>query len=376
MEKRDYYEVLGISRSATEQEIKKAYRKKAMEYHPDRNPDNKDAEEKFKEVNEAYEVLSDAEKRKTYDQFGHAGFDPRSGFSGGFEGADFSDLGDIFGSMFGDMFGGGMRQRRNGPKRGADLRYAVNVTFEEAAFGTDKEVTIRREEECDVCHGTGAKPGTHSKTCPTCHGSGQVSQQVKTPFGVMMQTVTCSSCHGEGEIIEEQCSKCGGRKTIPGKKTVSVKVPAGIEDGTMLRMSGQGQPGEKGGPRGDLLVQIRVQPHSVFERDGNTVWMELPISFTQAALGDEIEVPTLDGKVKYKIPEGTQTGTIFRLKGKGIPYMRHGGRGDQKVRVKVEVPRKLTEKQKELLRAYAQECGDYVTEESKGFWGKIKDALD
>lgn len=376
MEKRDYYEVLGISRSATEQEIKKAYRKKAMEYHPDRNPDNKEAEEKFKEVNEAYEVLSDAEKRKTYDQFGHARFDPRSGFSGGFEGADFSDLGDIFGSMFGDMFGGGMRQRRNGPKRGADLRYAVNVTFEEAAFGTDKEVTIRREEECDVCHGTGAKPGTHSKTCPTCHGSGQVSQQVKTPFGVMMQTVTCSSCHGEGEIIEERCSKCGGRKTIPGKKTVSVKVPAGIEDGTMLRMSGQGQPGEKGGPRGDLLVQIRVQPHSVFERDGNTVWMELPISFTQAALGDEIEVPTLDGKVKYKIPEGTQTGTIFRLKGKGIPYMRHGGRGDQKVRVKVEVPRKLTEKQKELLRAYAQECGDYVTEESKGFWGKIKDALD
>lgn len=376
MERRDYYEVLGISRSATEQEIKKAYRKKAMEYHPDRNPDNKEAEEKFKEVNEAYEVLSDAEKRKTYDQFGHAGFDTHSGFSGGFDGADFSDLGDIFGSVFGDMFGGGMRQRRNGPKRGADLRYTVNVTFEEAAFGTDKEVTIRREEECDVCHGTGAKPGTHSKTCPTCHGSGQVSQQVKTPFGVMMQTVTCSSCHGEGEIIEERCSKCGGRKTIPGKKTVSVKVPAGIEDGTMLRMSGQGQPGEKGGPRGDLLVQIRVQPHSIFERDGNTVWMEFPISFTQAALGDEIEVPTLDGKVKYKIPEGTQTGTIFRLKGKGIPYMKHGGRGDQKVRVKVEVPRKLTEKQKELLRAYAQECGDYVTEESKGFWGKIKDVLD
>ena len=376
MERRDYYEVLGISRSATEQEIKKAYRKKAMEYHPDRNPDNKEAEEKFKEVNEAYEVLSDAEKRKTYDQFGHAGFDTRSGFSGGFDGADFSDLGDIFGSVFGDMFGGGMRQRRNGPKRGADLRYAVNVTFEDAAFGTDKEVTIRREEECDVCHGTGAKPGTHSKTCPTCHGSGQVSQQVKTPFGVMMQTVTCSSCHGEGEIIEERCSKCGGRKTIPGKKTVSVKVPAGIEDGTMLRMSGQGQPGEKGGPRGDLLVQIRVQPHSVFERDGNTVWMEFPISFTQAALGDDIEVPTLDGKVKYKIPEGTQTGTIFRLKGKGIPYMKHCGRGDQKVRVKVEVPRKLTEKQKELLRAYAQECGDYVTEESKGFWGKIKDVLD
>ena len=376
MERRDYYEVLGISRSATEQEIKKAYRKKAMEYHPDRNPDNKEAEEKFKEVNEAYEVLSDAEKRKTYDQFGHAEFDPRSGFSGGFDGADFSDLGDIFGSVFGDMFGGGMRQRRNGPKRGADLRYTVNVTFEEAAFGTDKEVTIRREEECDVCHGTGAKPGTHSKTCPTCHGSGQVSQQVKTPFGVMMQTVTCSSCHGEGEIIEERCSKCGGRKTIPGKKTVSVKVPAGIEDGTMLRMSGQGQPGEKGGPRGDLLVQIRVQPHSIFERDGNTVWMELPISFTQAALGDEIEVPTLDGKVKYKIPEGTQTGTIFRLKGKGIPYMRHGGRGDQKVRVKVEVPRKLTEKQKELLREYAKECGEHVTEESKGLWGKIKDALD
>ncbi len=378
MEKRDYYEVLGVEKGATEQEIKKAYRKQAMKYHPDRNPGDKSAEEKFKEVNEAYEVLSDSQKRQTYDQFGHAGFDPHSGFggAGGFDGADFGDLGDIFGSVFGDMFGGGMRQRRNGPKRGADLRYSMDVTFEEAAFGVEKDFTVRREEECDVCHGTGAKPGTNSKKCSTCHGSGQVSQQVRTPFGVMMQTTTCSTCHGEGEVIEEKCHKCGGRKTVPGKKTVSVKVPAGIENGTMLRMSGQGQPGEKGGPRGDLFIQIRVQPHEIFEREGNTVWLEMPISFAQAALGDEIEVPTLDGKVKYKIPEGTQTGTIFRLKEKGIPYMRSKGRGDQKIRVKVQVPKKMTEKQKELLRAYAAEAGETPTGESKGFWGKLKDALD
>lgn len=380
MEKRDYYDVLGVDKNASEQDIKKAYRKQAMKYHPDRNPGDKAAEEKFKEVSEAYEILSDSQKRKTYDQFGHAGFDPRSGFGGGggFQGADFGDFGDIFGSMFGDFFGGGgMRQRRNGPRKGADLRYSMDLTFEEAAFGTEKDITFKREEECDVCHGSGAKPGTKPKQCSTCHGTGQVSQQVRTPFGTMMQSSTCPTCHGAGEVIEDRCSKCGGRKTVPGKKTVSVKVPSGIEDSTVLRMTGQGQPGERGGPRGDLLIHLRVQPHKIFERDGNTVWMEMPISFAQAALGDEIEVPTLDGNVKYKIPEGTQTGTIFRLKEKGIPYRNARGRGDQRVRVKVEVPKKLTEKQKELLRAFAAESGEKSpTGENKGFWSKLKDVLD
>lgn len=378
MEKRDYYEVLGVERGATEQEIKKAYRKQAMKYHPDKNQGDKEAEEKFKEINEAYEVLSDAQKRKTYDQFGHAGLGGNGGFggAGGFQGTDFGDFGDIFGSMFGDIFGGGgMRQRRNGPRKGADLRYSMDLTFEEAAFGTEKDITFNRQEECDACHGTGAKQGTKPKQCPTCHGVGQVNQQVRTPFGTMVKSTTCPTCHGEGEIIEQKCPKCGGRKTVPGKKTVSVKVPEGIEDSMMLRMSGQGQPGEKGGPRGDLLIHIRIKPHEIFVRDGNTVWMDMPISFAQAALGDEIQVPTLDGTVKYKIPEGTQTGTIFRLKDKGIPYRNGRGRGDQRIRVKVEVPKKLTDKQRELLRAFAVEMGQTPTGESKGFWSKLKDEI-
>lgn len=380
MSKRDYYEVLGVSKDASEKEIKKAFRKKAMEYHPDRNQNSKEAEEKFKEVNEAYEILSDPQKRETYDRFGHAGFDPNAGggFSGGFGGGfsgDFSDLGDIFGDMFGGMFGGG-RSRRQGPTKGADLRYSMSISFEEAAFGTEKEIKIRRDEECDECHGTGAKPGTSPKTCPDCNGTGQIRKAIRTPLGSMMQQTTCPRCNGTGEIIETPCSKCQGRKTISVEKTIKVKIPAGISDESTLRMQGDGQPGKKGGPRGDLFIHIDVRPHPLFVRDGNDVWLEVPISIVQATLGDELEVPTLDSKIKYKIPEGTQTGTVFRIKGKGIPYLRATGRGDQLIRVKVEIPKNLNDKQKELLKEFGNTLGESSQEHKKSFWDKVKSAFN
>ncbi len=379
MEKRDYYEVLGIDKNATEQDIKKAYRKLAMKYHPDRNPGNKEAEEKFKEVNEAYQVLSDTSKRQTYDQFGHAGFDQTGGgYSGGYSGAGFGGFSDIFGDIFDDMFasGAGRGRRRNIPEKGDDLKYSLRVDFKDAAFGKEEEIKIKRHIECDNCHGTGAKPGTTPKTCTKCHGSGMVQSQVKTPFGVMMQTSTCPICHGEGTIIENKCPKCNGNKTIPEQKTVTVKIPAGVEDGMLLRVSGQGEPGKRGGPTGDLLIKIKIKPDEIFEREGNTVWLDMPVSFTQAALGDELTVPTIDGEVKYKLPEGTQSGTVFRLKDKGIPYLGSKGRGDQKVRIHVQVPKKLTDKQKQLLRSYAAELGEEVSGEPKSFWKKLKDALD
>lgn len=377
MSKRDYYDVLGISKSADAQEIKKAYRKLAMKYHPDRNPGDKEAEEKFKEINEAYEVLSDDTKRQTYDQFGHAGMNGGGFGQGGFNSQGFGGFEDIFGDIFGDMFGGGFssssRQRRRGPERGQDIRQSINITFEEAAFGKKTSIKINRSEECSECNGSGAKPGTSKKTCPTCNGSGEVRSVQKTPFGNIASSRTCPTCSGEGEVVESPCSKCGGKGTVRKVKTIDVDIPAGIDDGQTIRVSGQGEVGTKGGPRGDLYITVNVKNHSLFTRDGNDIYFEMPITFVQAALGDEIEVPTLDGKVKYTVPEGTQTGTVFRLREKGIPKLRGNSRGDQYVKVVVDTPKKLNEKQKDILREFAKECGEDVHEKKKTFGQKIED---
>lgn len=358
MAKRDYYEVLGVNKSVDEKELKKAYRKKAMEYHPDRNPDNKEAEEKFKEVNEAYEILSDSEKRAAYDKYGHAAFEQGgmggAGGFGGFGGFESTGFGfeDIFGDIFGGAFGGGSRQRRNAPTKGEDIRYRMNISFEEAAFGTEKEITITREDECSVCHGTGAKPGTHSSTCPTCHGSGQVNKQVRTPFGAMMSTSTCPTCGGSGEVITEKCEKCHGRKTETKRINKKVRIPAGVDDGSTIRMPNEGHQGTRGGPKGDVYITISVTPHKQFKREGYNVWLDIPLSFVDATLGAEIKVPTLDGEVKYKIPEGTQTGTVFRMRGKGITYLNSDRRGDQLIRVTIQTPKKLNAKQKAALKEF------------------------
>ena len=366
--KRDYYDVLGVDKSADATAIKKAYRKLAMKYHPDKNPGDKEAEEKFKEINEAYEVLSDETKRRNYDQFGHEGVNGQGfGGAGGF--------GDIFGDIFGDMFGGGFsggsRQRRRGPERGADIKQRVNISFEEAAFGKKVQVKINRSEECDQCHGSGAKPGTSKKTCPTCHGSGQVQSVQRTPFGNIASTRTCSTCNGEGEVIDSPCSKCHGKGSIRKTKTIEVDIPAGIDNGQMIKLGGQGELGTRGGPRGDLYIEVNVQSHPLFTRDGYDVYLEMPITFAQATLGDKIQVPTLDGKVEYEVPEGTQTGTVFRLKGKGIPKLKSNVRGDQYVKVTVEIPKKLNEKQKELVREFAKECGQEVHQRQKTLSDKI-----
>ncbi|MGX9757231.1 molecular chaperone DnaJ [Clostridioides difficile] len=376
--KRDYYEVLGISKGAEAQEIKKAYRKLAMKYHPDRNPGDKEAEEKFKEINEAYEVLSDDTKRKTYDQFGHDGLNGQGGFGGqgGFNGQGFGGFEDMFGDIFGDMFGGGFsggRQRRRGPQRGADIRQNVTISFEEAAFGKKMSIKLNRSEECDECDGTGAKPGTSKKTCSTCNGTGQVRTVQRTPFGNIASSRPCSACNGTGEVIESPCSKCHGTGNTRKVKTIEVDIPAGIDDGQMIKLAGQGEVGEKGAPRGDLYIVVNVKSHPLFTRDGNDIYFEMPITFVQATLGDEIEVPTLDGKVKYSVPEGTQTGTVFRLKEKGIPRIRGNSRGDQYVKVVVEIPKKLNDKQKDLLREFAKECGSNVHEKKKTFGQKIED---
>lgn len=382
MAKRDYYEVLGVDKGADAQVLKKAYRKLAMKYHPDRNPDDKEAEAKFKEVNEAYEVLSDDTKRANYDQFGHegvnggfgggqGGFGGFGGFSGGAGG--FEDIfGDIFGDMFGGGFGGG-RPRRRGPERGSDIKQTVTITFEEAAFGVKKSVKINRTEECEECHGTGAKPGTSKKTCPTCNGEGEIRTAQRTPFGNIMSSKTCPTCNGEGEVFESPCQKCHGTGKIRKTKTIEVDIPAGIDDGQIIKLSGQGDLGSKGGPRGDLYIVVSVKPHQFFTRDGYDVYFELPITFVQAALGDEIEVPTLDGKVMYTVPAGTQTGTVFRLRDKGIPKMRGNSRGDQYVKVVVEVPKKLNDKQKDILKQFAEACGDEVHEKKKTFGQKLED---
>ncbi len=375
MSKRDYYEVLGVDRGADEAAIKKAYRKMAMQHHPDRNPGNKEAEEKFKEANEAYEVLSDASKKARYDQFGHAGVggNGQGGFEG-FSGSGFGGFDDIFGDIF-DMFGGGSGRRRNGPQKGADLKYEYTISFEEAAFGVDKDISINRHENCDVCHGTGAKAGTDKKTCPQCKGAGEVRYAQRTPLGQFVNVKTCDTCHGEGTIIEQTCDTCKGAGKVRKDRKIHLKIPAGVDTGSVIPLRGEGEPGVKGGPTGDLYIVIRVRPHEIFQRDGNDVICEIPITIVQAALGDEFVVPTLDGKVKYKIPEGTQSGTIFRLKGKGIPNLRGPGRGDHYVKVVVEVPKRLNDKQKELLRQFADQMGEDVHEQRKSFFDKVKDVF-
>ena len=375
MSKRDYYEVLGVTKTASEDELKKAYRKLARKYHPDVNRDNpKEAEEKFKEVNEAYEILSNAERRAQYDQFGHAAFDAANG-GGGFGGAGaggFSDIFDMFFGQAGFGFGGG---RQAGPERGADLRYDMEISFEEAAFGLENEIQVPRTEDCGICQGSGAAPGTHPETCPECRGTGQVQVTQNTPFGRMVNVRSCERCRGEGKIVKTPCKECNGRGKTRVKRKIKIKVPGGVDNGSRLRVAHEGEAGQRGGPPGDLYVYLFVKPHKLFTREGNDVVCEVPINFVQAALGDEIEVPTLDGRVKLKIPEGTQTGTVFRIKDKGIPHLRGHGRGDQHVRVKIVTPKKLTDRQKELLQEFAKAGGVEPTSEEKGFFKKFKNVF-
>ncbi len=377
-EKRDYYEVLGVQKDASEDEIKKAYRKLAKQYHPDLNKDNPDAAEKFKEIGEAYGVLSDSEKRARYDQFGHAGVDPNysagGGFGGGFSDFDMGDLGDIFGSFFGGGFGGG--QRRNGPRKGQDIQQYVTLTFEEAAFGCTKKVQVTRRENCTECGGTGAKKGTSPETCPTCHGSGQARQVQQTPLGQFQTTTTCRTCGGSGQIIRNPCQKCGGTGKVRTSKSIDIKIPAGIDDGQTISARGQGEAGTKGGPNGDLFVTVNVRPHKLFRRDGSDVYIEIPITFVQAALGCEMDIPVIDGEVKHRIPEGTQNGDQFRFRGKGIPNIRTGVRGDQYVKVNVEVPKNLTAKQREILQQFAKESNEKNYNKERKFKDILKDYLN
>ena len=342
-EKRDYYEVLGLQKGASEADIKKAFRKMAMKYHPDKNPGDKEAEENFKEVNEAYSILSDPDKKSKYDRFGHAGVDPNAGFGGG--GAGFGggmdDIFDIFGNMFGGGFGGGQSRRRNGPMKGRDLQKAVTITFEEAAFGTKKEISVNKYVKCAKCNGEGNAPGTEKKTCGKCGGTGQVHTVQRTPFGQFQSTGPCPDCGGKGTIIDTPCPDCGGTGKVRKTIKINVTIPAGVDNDSVIPIRGQGEPGENGGPNGDFYVVINVKPHKMFKRDGDNLYLDIPISFNQAALGDEITVPTLDGKVSYKVPAGTQPNTVFRLKGKGVKNVRTGRMGDLYVKVILEIPTKL-----------------------------------
>ena len=373
-DKRDYYEVLGIAKGASEDEIKRAYKKMARKYHPDLNPDNKEAEEKFKEVNEAYEILSDPDKKARYDQYGHAGVDPNFGAGGGgFDGSfDFGDLGDIFGSFFGGGFGGGRRTNPNAPQRGESIRQSLAISFEEAAFGCEKEVTVDRMEQCETCHGNGCAPGTTPEICPDCHGTGQVQVRRQTPMGVFATSAPCAKCGGKGRIIHQPCKDCRGTGSVRRRKTIQATIPAGIDNGQTISIRGQGHAGINGGPAGDLLITITVRPHELFRREGTSVLCEAPITFAQAVLGAELEIPTIDGKVKDELPEGTQSGTTFRLKGKGIPAINGRGRGDQYVTVYIETPRNLNKEQKEALKKFAESVGDNNYEERKKFFRKFK----
>ena len=378
-DKRDYYEVLGLQKGASDDEIKKAYRKLSKKYHPDINKEP-DAEAKFKEISEAYEILSDPQKRAAYDQYGHAGTDPNygGGYGGGFNGGGFSGGGfggfeDIFESFFG---GGGRTANPNAPRQGADLQYAVDLSFEEAIFGVEKNIQYNREETCHTCGGNGAKPGTQPETCHKCHGSGTINVERQTPLGRVMSRQTCDVCHGTGKEIKEPCMTCHGTGHEKKKHSVKVNVPAGVEDGQQMRLSGQGEAGSNGGPYGDLYVVFRVEESDIFDRDGSEIYYELPLNFVQAALGDEVNVPTVHGNVKLKIPAGTQTGTNFRLRGKGAPKLRGNGNGDQQVKVKLITPKNLNEEQKEALRAYAKASGHVTNEQQpEGFFDKMKDAF-
>lgn len=361
-DKRDYYEVLGVDKNASESEIKMAYRKLAKGCHPDLHPGDAQAEARFKELGEAYAVLSDPDKRAKYDQYGHAAFDPAQGGTGF---GDF-DFGDIFGDIFGNIFGGGMRRSNpNAPSQGENLRAAVYVSFEEAAFGCKKDITLTRTEDCQTCKGTGSAPGTTAGLCPTCKGSGTVRQQQRSAFGMISSTGPCPKCRGTGKIILQPCKDCGGAGYVRRQRTVTANIPAGIDSNQTIVLKGLGNAGRNGGPSGDLLVTVGVRPHEFFRRDGNSVLYDMPISFTQAALGDEVEVPTIDGSVKYTIPEGTDTGTVFRLKEKGIPYLRGRGRGDQYITVKVVTPKNLSEEQKDCLRKLAASTGKNVSGRDK-----------
>ena len=375
-EKRDYYEVLGVSKNASEDEIKRAYKKLARKYHPDMNPGDKEAEEKFKEVNEANEVLSNPEKKAKYDQFGFAGVDPNYGAGqGGYGGAggfDFGDLGDIFGSFFGGGFGGGGRRNPNAPQRGESIRASLSVEFTEAAFGCEKSITIDRSEQCPTCKGKGCAPGTTPEVCTECHGTGTVTQAQRTPFGMMQSQTVCPKCRGKGQIIHQPCPDCRGAGAVRKRRTIQVNIPAGIDNGQTISLRGQGHSGKNGGPAGDLLITVMVRPHEIFRRDGTAVFCEAPITFTQAVLGGTLEIPTIDGKVKYDIPEGTQTGTVFRLRGKGIPVLNVRGRGDQYVTVNIETPRNLNREQKEALKKFSESLGEGNYEKHKNFFGKKK----
>jgi molecular chaperone DnaJ len=378
-DKRDYYEVLGVEKGASESDLKRAYRKMAMKYHPDKNPDDKAAEDKFKEVNEAYEVLSDAEKRSLYDQFGHAGVNQNAGggFGGGFNGQGFGGFEDIFGDLFGGGFGGFGQRRPNGPRKGADVRVDITIDFEEAAFGVKKEIEFLRSEDCPTCGGEGAEPGTGTHSCSECGGSGQIRYAQRSLFGESIQVRECDHCHGKGQVFDKPCHTCKGHGKVRKKKKMTIDIPAGVDSGSVLSLRGEGQLGTKGGPRGDVKVVIRVRDHKMFVRDGNHVLYELHISYAQAALGAEVVVPTLEGKVKYKIAPGTQSGTMFRLKGKGIPVLNGYGKGDQYVKVIVDIPTKLNDEQKTKLMEFAQSMGDKsdFSTKPKGFFDKVKDAL-
>lgn len=379
MSKRDYYEVLGIDREAGEDELKRAYRQAAKKYHPDLNPNNSEAEEKFKEASEAYEVLSDPQKRAAYDRFGHDAANGQGGF-GGFDGFDFEGfggggLGDIFDAFFGGGTGSGGRSRR-GPVRGADRRHDITITFEEAVFGTEKEIHVMRVEDCSQCHGTGGKDGAEPMTCTECNGTGEISYAQNTAFGRFVNVRPCSTCGGEGNVVSDPCDRCAGKGKVRNRRKISLKIPAGIDDGQVITLRGEGDIGDRGGPSGDLYVYINVKAHKLFKRDGYDVHCEVPITFTQAALGAEIEIPTLEGTDKFSIPEGTQPGKVFTLRNRGVSHLRGSGRGNQYITVKVLVPRRLNDKQRELLRELDGEItGKDYSEERKTFFDKMKDAF-
>lgn len=381
-EKRDYYEVLGLSKGATPEEIKKAYRKLAMKYHPDYNPGDKTAEEKFKEINEANEILSDPEKRQRYDQYGFAGVDPNYGAGQGGYGAGGVDLNDIFGDLFGGGFGGfsgfgsGSSRNANGPRKGRDLRVNLTLDFGEAVHGCTKKIQLGRQKICEKCGGSGAEKGTSPETCPDCGGRGFVVRQQRTPFGVMQTQQPCQRCGGKGQIIKTPCKECRGTGKTTQRSTLEVKIPAGINDEQSIALRGQGDAGSNGGPSGDVIVTVTVRPDSIFQRDNYDIWVNVPITYTQAVLGADITVPTVDGKVEYTIPEGTQSGTKFRLRGKGVQYVNGRGRGDQYVVVTVEIPKKLNRTQREALKTFDACMKDDNYEQRKGFFKSLKDKFE
>ncbi|AAK79254.1 molecular chaperone DnaJ [Clostridium acetobutylicum] len=369
MANKDYYEVLGLEKGASDDEIKKAFRKLAIKYHPDKNRGNKEAEEKFKEINEAYQVLSDPDKKANYDRFGTADFNGGGGFgdfSGGF--GDFGDLGDIFNSFFGGGFSGGSsRARKDAPQRGNDMEYSISLTFEEAVFGVEKSINITRSENCETCGGTGAKKGTSPKTCDKCGGTGTIRVQRNTPLGSFVTQSSCDKCGGRGTIISDPCHECHGAGHVRKKRKISVKIPAGVDTGNVIPLRGQGEHGKNGGPAGDLYISIKVTPHKKFKREGFDIYIDTHISFPKAALGTDMTVPTIDGDVKYTIPAGTQSGTVFRLKGKGVQRVNGGGRGNQYVKVIVDTPKALNDKQREALKMFMEASGEAKSEKKSGF---------